>query len=679
MGLKDALQLYRNDKIAVYGLSPLTESLLRQTEGCRVIGLLDGYRTDGNLYGKPILSIQTAVRENVRLIIVAARPESCKIIAKRIEGICAEHGIALVDVHGTDLRGPKKAVYALPEVPGVSKETLRQLLATHDAVSVDLFDTLLMRRTLFPTDVFEIVGLRLRKRGIEIADFPQKRLEGEKELGKSTVPTLLEIYSHLLERCDITGVRPEELVQMEWEADRDLTIPREELWALLQEACRQGKPLYVVSDTFYTKDQLAALLRHSGITGWSDILASCDYRTGKTRRLFEKLREKIPGKRCLHIGDAADADVEGAERNGLTACRLYSGLELFEKAGYLGLWDRIESLSSRIQAGMLVAKLFNSPFQFEEPGRKLHVDRAYDIGYLFFGPVITEFVIWLSRQVRDLGLNCIWFSARDGHLVKKLYDQLNQPAKSAYFLTSRSAAIRTGVENEDDIRYVDAMRFSGSLQEQLWERFGISVEADDATGSLLNYKEEILKAARTNRVHYLRYIRSLEPAEGEIAFFDFVARGTVQMYVQRLTDRHLRGMYFFQLDRKYMREKQLDILPFYQDEDSGIFHNFYILEAVMTSPQPSFLGFDEKGEPLFRRETRTDRDLECVKCVQDGISGYFQTFRALSPEWETVEEKELEGAILSLLHGIEIRNRDFLDLKVDDPFFHRTSTVSDMI
>ena len=82
--MENILRDYKNAKIAVYGLSPLTADLLERLDGYRVAGLLDGYQTSGTLYGKPILSIEEAIAEGVRLIIVAARPESCKIIAKRI-------------------------------------------------------------------------------------------------------------------------------------------------------------------------------------------------------------------------------------------------------------------------------------------------------------------------------------------------------------------------------------------------------------------------------------------------------------------------------------------------------------------------------------------------------------------------------------------------------------------
>lgn len=677
--MESILRDYQNDKIAVYGLSPLTAVLLERLSNHQVICLLDGYRTSGSLYGTPILSIEEAIAEGVRLIIVAARPESCKVIAKRVGELCQKNAIKLIDTHGNDLNAPKKDAYNFADMPGITKHELHRLIDAHDVISVDLFDTLVMRRTLFPADVYEIVDLRLREKGIAIEGFPQKRLEAEKELCKSTFPTLLEIYQYILQKYAVTGVQAEELARAEWETDRDLIVPRQELCELLQATYQQGRPIYIVSDTFYQKEQLTELLAYCGFTGYTDILSSCEYRTGKTQRLFEKLRERISGKTCLHIGDSADADIESAERNGLTACQLYSGPELFEKVGYLGLWEKISSLSGRIQAGMLVAKLFNSPFQFEEPGGRIHVDTAYDVGYLFFGPVVAGFVIWLRRQIRKQGLKNIWFGARDGYLIKKLYEQIDSSTNSVYFLTSRFAAIRAGVENEEDIRYLEELRFSGSLREQLRERFGICVEDDGADHTLLDYKNEIFQAAAMNRKNYQTYLRALPMEEGDVAFFDFVARGTVQAYVQRLTDRRLRGFYFWQKDTDYMKKMGLDVRTFYAPEEDAIEQSYLALEPVLMPPQPSVVGFDEAGAAVFGREDRAEQDFRSVRSAQDGISDYFQTYRKLDPAWETARERALEVGIFSLISRIEIRDQDFLALKDEDAFFNRVTEICSLL
>lgn len=84
-----------------------------------------------------------------------------------------------------------------------------------------------------------------------------------------------------------------------------------------------------------------------------------------------------------------------------------------------------------------------------------------------FAPMISDFVIWFKKQAENYDIKNIWFGARDGYLIKKMYDMYVKNRQSIYFLTSRTAAIRSGIQNEEDIRYIDEMRFNGTLKEQM--------------------------------------------------------------------------------------------------------------------------------------------------------------------------------------------------------------------
>ena len=115
--------------------------------------------------------------------------------------------------------------------------------------------------------------------------------------------------------------------------------------------------------------------------------------------------------------------------------------------------------------------------------------------------------------------------------------------------------MRAGVQDEADIQYVDEMKFSGTLKENLKERFGIDIDEIDCENildnenGLLKYKKEIIEKSNKLSENYQKYINGLNIEPGDIAFFDFVARGTSQMYIQRLTDSHLRGFYLYQLQK----------------------------------------------------------------------------------------------------------------------------------
>lgn len=238
----DNFEQHENSSFALYGLGTETERFLNQNPSLPVVGLLDGYRESGELYGHPILSLQEAFERGARTIVVIARPGSCKAIAKRISTFCTENGVALMDVRGQDLLAPKTAAYDLVGIRGYTKAELREKIEHADVVSFDLFDTLVMRKALSYTDIFELLALRLAERGIIIPNFAAIRLAAEKELSRDRAPTLEEIYERML--ADVKShAAPAELAELEWELDCSTMLPRREMCAILREAAASGSLL----------------------------------------------------------------------------------------------------------------------------------------------------------------------------------------------------------------------------------------------------------------------------------------------------------------------------------------------------------------------------------------------------------------------------------------------------
>lgn len=102
--LEQVLQQYQKKNIAVYGLGSETERLLDKLgTQYHIAGLLDSFREEGEFYGKPVIALKETVEKEVGLILVAARPGSCKAIARKIEAFCKENRIAVFDIRGNDL------------------------------------------------------------------------------------------------------------------------------------------------------------------------------------------------------------------------------------------------------------------------------------------------------------------------------------------------------------------------------------------------------------------------------------------------------------------------------------------------------------------------------------------------------------------------------------------------
>ena len=686
--MKNMQKVLLQKDIVIYGLSTETQRVLKEWDGkYNVIGLLDGYKSEGSQFGYPILDIKDILKKENVVIVVVARPGSCKAIMRRIGASCSENNIAVFDVRGKDLLVESKVVYDFANTECYFKENLIQQIRNVEVVSFDLFDTLIARNILWFEDLVEIIEQKLHNKGVDIRDFVQKRISLEKKLSCGRSPKLEEIYAELLKDLNVEDFNAFELAELEYRTDCELICPRKDMIGLIHQIKKLGKSVYITTDSYYTKQQIEFLLKQNGIDEIDGVIVSCEYDTKKTEKLFEKLIEAAGTSRIIHIGDDIASDIESAMAWGLKSFHIYNTEELLDKVGGLGLISDNMNLSDRIRIGMFKTRLFNSPFQFEDSEKKITVKDVEDLGYLFIAPIILDFVEWFSEQVDKYKLKNIWFSARDGYLIQKVFALMFPDTKSDYFLTSRISAIRAGVDSVSDVKYVDDMKYCGGVEDNLKIRFGIDAEKIDPRNveekniGLMRYAKVILNVSREKRINYQKYIEKLNVKEGGIAFFDFVAKGTCQMYIERMLKNPIKGLYFLQLEPEYMKNKKLDILPFYTEKErdkSEIYDNYYILETILTSPDASVEEFDQKGNAKYAKETRNDKDINCIEQVQNGILEYVNKYLSILPynKWEV--NKKIDEVFLSLIHNVNINN-DFTELLIEDPFFNRTTDVKDIL
>ena len=673
----ELISQYLNENVAVYGLGTETERFLSlYNKELTIVGLLDGFRTDGEMYDYPIISLQQVLEQSVKLIVVVARPSSTRVIVKRIESFCQENDIALVDVRGSDLLDASAVAFDFLSINGDGRQKLLDMIDDSDVISFDLFDTLVMRETKSYTDVFDLLEYRLRERNLRIQNFSGLRLHCEKELSKNGSPRLEHIYDRLIDAEGISGISAAEMAEMEWAIDSSLLTIREAVKEVFLTAVSSGKKVVITTDSYYSKEQIIWILDKFGLCGYEELYVSCEYGMAKNQGLFGVLADDHLNKTILHIGDDEYTDIEKAKSSGMKAYRIFSAADLFDALGSLGTEKEITSISDRVKIGLFLTRIFNTPFWFEEDERWLSVKDASDIGYLFCAPMITDFTMWLKESVRDQGYAQVLFGARDGYLVDKLFGMTDSSEKSLYFHTSRTAAIRAGMESQEDIDYVDSMKFFGTPKEALSVRFGIEeLESIDRTTL-------ILEKARQQRENYRKYIDKLRMGQGKLALFDFVAKGTTQMYLQKLFPQHMKGFYFLHLEPEVMAEKGLDIESFYSDQEknsSAILNNYSILETVLTAPYPQVLEMDAQGNPVYAEETRTERDLQCFARAQQGILRYFEEYMRILPEEARQCNKRLDDKLLALLNKVLILDADFLSLKVEDQFFGRMTDMRDAL
>lgn len=515
---------------------------------------------------------------------------------------------------------------------GDSKE-LRDGMDSHDIISFDIFDTLIMRKTLLPEDVFLILEDRAVRAGYAVENFARIRVEEQLKLYN---PDLREIYEAIQRVTGITVEARDKLMDLEIEVEKSVLIPRESVAEAFYYAVESGKEVYIVSDMYIPAEILGDILTGMGFTGYRELIVSCDYKSLKTQGLFSVLKDKLEdGRRVLHIGDHPVNDIECAGAQGFDTFYIKSAGDAYRESLYAqAVPTDIADVNTRSLLGLVIARLFNDPFITKGRQGVGLVDTVGDFAYSFVAPMITSFVGWLYQELETDRYDGILFAARDGFLIKDLYELLERELRKAderfipafYFLTSRAAASSASIKDEESLaRVLDTYRYVGLDENTMLEkRFGIT--DGNASPANLIMRSEML------RYNYLRYISGLgvKPG-GKYAFFDFVSAGTCQLHLSRLGDYQLKGFYFCRAHADDQERSSLSIKSYFINDEletaeSSLFRYYKLLEIVMSSDCPSLAYFDASGNPCFDRESRDEKTLDFIRESHLAIKEYFREY-----------------------------------------------------
>lgn len=313
------------------------------------------------------------------------------------------------------------------------QELARRLLQ-YDVISFDIFDTLIYRPISAPTDLFFWVGEKL-----QYMDFERLRREmewtarEEKHAREGTYEVALEdIYEVIEEHVGI----PKKLgMQAEITTELEMCFGNPYMLEVFQYLQGKGKTIVCTSDMYLPGDVIRQMVERSGFQGIDHFFISCEDKASKgDGTLFAKVAEAYGSdKRYVHVGDHPVSDVEQAKKAGFAA-------EYYQNANIAGMPYRAEDMS--IMTGTLYRGIVNAHIH-----NGLHVyTQEYELGYIYGGLFVLGYCQWIHEYVCSNGIDKILFLARDGDIIKKVYDKLylGEIPDTEYVYWSRLAATKMG-------------------------------------------------------------------------------------------------------------------------------------------------------------------------------------------------------------------------------------------
>lgn len=564
-----------------------------------------------------------------------------------------------------------------------NKEELMEIISKYDVVSFDIFDTLIMRKTLTPEDVFFIVQNKISN-SIKGLDYVNNRRRAILE-NSIPNPNIYQIYDKFADLTGISAFQRQMLLELEIEVEKNTLICRDKMVEVLKETLNMGKKVYFITDMYLPTNIIADILAELGITDYNDIIVSCDYRTLKSEELFKRFKEKYPAASYLHIGDNLYSDIECAERNGLNCAVVESAICLLRRSEYCCLEERAKSITERNILGNFIAKMFNNPFcRVEKEKLKLR-----DMVALFISPIVYLMITDLKYNVSEGNYEKVLFASRDGYLIHKMYNLIKDDSmpEGIYFYTSRKAVTGLDLTDENKILWLANLPYSYSKDEILSKVFQVSggkyKEGDDYNDYILQYKDEITAKSKELKSNYECYIASAGLGGGKYLFVDLVSSGTCQMYLEKLICGQIEGYYLCKLKTTEEKKEKLKYHSLFQGTEnakhkSGFYRIYYLFEAILTSFEPSLKCFDAMGQPVFENEYRTEEELKLLGQIHEDILEYVKSMFYLCDEYEP-KMAEFADSMIQIFLNQDIRMNEELRLVLVDDWMNTEHLVTNVI
>lgn len=321
---------------------------------------------------------------------------------------------------------PSESVFSKREEP----EALAGRLAAYDAVSFDVFDTLIFRPFSKPADLFYFVGKKLdyldfygiRKEMEGKARAERYEREGDREI------TFAELYELIGREC---GIGKDEGMRAELEAEYRYCFANPYMVRVVEELRKRKKRIVVTSDMYLGEEYIRQLLERAGYGTFDAYYVSCDHRCSKyDGQLFERVKEREGGAgRLVHVGDNVRSDVEQAQKHGLDAV-------YYKNVNAAGMPFRAEDMS--VMAGGLYRGIVNSHLHngLREYGA------PYEYGFVYGGWFAVGYCQFIHDHVKRQGVEKVLFLSRDGAVLSRVYGMLYPEEAQEYVYWSRLAAAK---------------------------------------------------------------------------------------------------------------------------------------------------------------------------------------------------------------------------------------------
>ncbi len=526
-------------------------------------------------------------------------------------------------------------------------------------ISFDIFDTLIKRNVEKPSDIFSAVNIEYEKiYGCKIDNFEEIRKSAEiraKSLFNKVEPNIDDIYNSI--ELDRKKYIIEDLKKIELNLEYKFCQLNKDFYPIYDYCVKKGKIIVLTSDMYLKKEHIGNILKNAGIDSYLELFVSSELQLRKhDGTIWKYILKKIninPNE-IIHIGDSKRSDMLLPRFNHIDTIGISKKIE---KTQYYNNSINMNS-NEKLQYDILQNYINNN----------IDMDNSiyYRIGYEVLGPILYGYSKWLLNNAYKKNVKKIFFLAREGALLKKAFDQINDrnDIKTKYICVSRKStrpALIRETNNLNEIYKVlkikpttDISKFFKDLnidynkyQEELakikcYKKTKI-LEFNEMEKVYNIIKNDIKSEAEEGTKRLLKYLSNNE-FETDCIVSDVGWAGSMQKALIRIyKEYNISGYYIAQT----MENEELDKYAYFDDYEE-IRPFVHLFENLFLAQHGTTLGYGQNNyEPIFDKYEYTQKEKNIFLEIQNGGLKFVHDFNN-SKILENLNENVAKANVLRL-------------------------------
>lgn len=547
----------------------------------------------------------------------------------------------------------------------------------YEYISFDIFDTLVQRPFYCPEDLFLLLDAEFEKHICANLSFAMIRKIGEAQLRYSNQGTEIEditideIYENIGKMFCIDNNILNKIKNYEKRLEIFYARTRKSVRYFYQLAKNVGKKVIFVTDMYLDRETIEAILLKNGYTYYEKVYISSEYRRLKSSgNLYDCVLAdlKIAAGKILHIGDDMEKDINIPNKKGMATYHIPKALDRFGHDGWRKgsktcdaltkklcgtfiSYEKIEkSLGYRCMIAQSANKYFDNPYR-AFAGRSIFNQDAYFIGYYLLGMYLIGLNQWIEATVTRGDYDTVYFMSRDGWMPMIAYNILREIKpdlpRAEYFYTSRQAVLPAMLRDKLDFydlpidvsrynprRLFGLLNFCTEITEDEWEKEcqenGISYEGNLEDYSVMKKTIDLFLGRFYSSARHKKCVNRIKRYYSKLnrksIMFDMGYSGRIQEAVSYLAGEKIDVMFV------HSDVERHDLLS--RRGGFKIYDHFNFVpqmydptrEYMLSSVDPSCIGYDQEGRPIFDKPCTNQDEVEMINDLQKGAQEFVQEF-----------------------------------------------------